>query len=76
MLGPGSARRKSDGSGGGLSRSGSIQGGRASGEIIREEDEEIEEVDGFSPVVGPGEYEEIVVEGNGPAVHAEGADVH
>lgn len=33
--------------------------GRRSGEIIEEEDEdEIEEVDTFSPVVGPGEMEE------------------
>ena len=31
--------------------------GRASGEIIEEEDEEeVEEVDHFTPVTGPGEY--------------------
>ncbi|CCU76789.1 putative serine-threonine protein kinase [Blumeria hordei DH14] len=37
------------------------QGGRGSGEIIQEEDEDdIEEVDAFSPTAGPGEIEEPV----------------
>lgn len=31
--------------------------GKKSGEIIEEEDEDIEEVDAFSPVMGPGEVE-------------------
>jgi hypothetical protein len=35
--------------------------GRRSGEIIEEEDEdEIEEVDAFSPITGPGEVEEQI----------------
>jgi len=35
--------------------------GRRSGEIIEEEDEdEIEEVDVFSPITGPGEIEEMI----------------
>lgn len=45
------------------SRSTSLAG-RRSGEIIQEEDEdEIEEVDGFSPITGPGESEEIIFPG-------------
>ena len=45
-----------------LSRSGSAAG-RRSGEIIEEEDEDdIEEVDTFSPIVGPGEVEESIEE--------------
>ncbi|KAI9747997.1 MAG: hypothetical protein M1835_001924, partial [Candelina submexicana] len=37
--------------------------GRRSGEIIEEEDEDaIEEVDGFSPLTGPGEVEETIFE--------------
>lgn len=40
--------------------------GRRSGEIIEEEDEDdIEEVDAFSPVVGPGEVEETIEEAPG-----------
>ncbi len=47
---------------GSLSRSTSAAG-RRSGEIIEEEDEdEIEEVDGFSPICGPGEVEETIFE--------------
>jgi hypothetical protein len=47
------------------SRSTSLAG-RRSGEIIQEEDEdEIEEVDAFSPVTGPGESEEIIFPGVG-----------
>ncbi|KAI9724371.1 MAG: hypothetical protein M1812_000439 [Candelaria pacifica] len=47
---------------GSLSRSASAAG-RRSGEIIEEEDEdEIEEVDGFSPIAGPGEIEETIFE--------------
>jgi hypothetical protein len=35
--------------------------GRRSGEIIEEEDEdEIEEVEAFSPITGPGEVEETI----------------
>jgi len=35
--------------------------GRRSGEIIEEEDEDdIEEVDAFSPITGPGEIEETI----------------
>lgn len=35
--------------------------GRRSGEIIEEEDEdEVEEVEAFSPITGPGEVEEMV----------------
>lgn len=42
------------------SRSTSVAGKR-SGEIIEEEDEdEIEEVDAFSPITGPGEVEETI----------------
>jgi len=42
------------------SRSTSLAG-RRSGEIIQEEDEdEVEEVDAFSPITGPGETEEII----------------
>ena len=42
------------------SRSTSVAG-RRSGEIIEEEDEdEIEEVDAFSPITGPGEIEETI----------------
>ncbi|KAI9779894.1 MAG: hypothetical protein M1816_003319 [Peltula sp. TS41687] len=45
-----------------MSRSGSAAG-RRSGEIIEEEDEDdIEEVDTFSPIVGPGEVEESIEE--------------
>jgi hypothetical protein len=44
------------------SRSTSLAG-RRSGEIIQEEDEdEIEEVDAFSPITGPGEIEETIFE--------------
>jgi hypothetical protein len=51
--GGGSSRRDSS-----LPRSSSAAG-RRSGEIIEEEDEdEIEEVDAFSPIVEPGEMEE------------------
>lgn len=58
--GPGGGARR-DSSVGGASRSGSVAG-RQSGEIIEEEDEdEIEEVDVFSPV--PAEAEEIIWEG-------------
>ena len=41
--------------------------GRRSGEIIEEEDEEedIEEVEAFSPIVGPGEVEETIEEPRG-----------
>jgi hypothetical protein len=53
------------------SRSTSLAG-RRSGEIIQEEDEdEIEEVDAFSPILGPGESETIfpppteLINGNG-----------
>lgn len=46
-------RRRSDGEG--VSRNSSIHR-RTSGEVIEEEDEDIEEVDAFSPVDGPGEY--------------------
>ena len=75
MLGPGSARRRSDGAGGSVSRSGSVQG-RASGEIIEEEDEEeVEEVDHFTPVTGPGEYvvDDALIGEEGVAVEV-GAD--
>lgn len=42
------------------SRSASVAG-RRSGEIIEEEDEdEIEEVEAFSPITGPGEVEETI----------------
>jgi hypothetical protein len=42
------------------SRSASVAG-RRSGEIIEEEDEdEVEEVDAFSPIIGPGEVEETI----------------
>jgi hypothetical protein len=42
------------------SRSASVAG-RRSGEIIEEEDEdEVEEVDAFSPITGPGEIEETI----------------
>ena len=60
MLGPGaSSRRRSSGSAGsggaGGSRSNSVQG-RASGEVIEEEEEDdIEEVEAFSPVEGTAE---------------------
>jgi len=40
------------------SRSTSVAG-RRSGEIIEEEDEDVEEVDAFSPLTGPGEVEEV-----------------
>lgn len=68
VTGTGGSGRSSSGAGGGVrrdssvgaSRSGSVAG-RQSGEIIQEEDEdEIEEVDVFSPV--PAEAEEIVWE--------------
>ena len=50
------------------SRSASVAG-RRSGEIIEEEDEdEIEEVDAFSPITGPGEIEETIF----PAVESPG----
>ncbi len=53
--------------GGSHSRSTSVVGKR-SGEIIEEEDEdEIEEVDAFSPITGPGEIEEVF-----PAVETPG----
>ncbi|KAI9821587.1 MAG: hypothetical protein M1832_003261 [Thelocarpon impressellum] len=59
--GAGSSRRDSS-----LTRNVSAAG-RRSGEIIEEEDEEgIEEVDAFSPIVGPGEIEETFEE---PARH-------
>jgi serine/threonine protein kinase len=53
------------GGGGSHSRAGShsrsaSQGGRRSGEIIEEEDEDVEEVDAFSPITGPGEIEETI----------------
>ncbi|KAI9757111.1 MAG: glyceraldehyde-3-phosphate dehydrogenase 1 [Chaenotheca gracillima] len=55
----GSSRR--DSGPGRRSISASRQPPRRSGEIIEEEDEEeIEEVDAFSPVVGPGEVEETI----------------
>ena len=42
------------------SRSASVAG-RRSGEIIEEEDEdEVEEVEVFSPITGPGEVEETI----------------
>ena len=74
MLGPGSARRRSDGGGGSVSRSGSVQG-RASGEIIQEEEEEVEEVDHFTPVTGLGEYvvDDVLIGEEGVAVEV-GAD--
>lgn len=61
LSGPGpSGGARRDSSVGGASRSGSVAG-RQSGEIIEEEDEdEIEEVDVFSPV--PAEAEEIIWE--------------
>jgi hypothetical protein len=50
-----SARRDSS-----VGRSASAAG-RRSGEIIEEEDEDdVEEVDRFSPVTGPGEIEEVL----------------
>jgi serine/threonine protein kinase len=56
-------------SGGSHSRAGShsrsaSQAGRRSGEIIEEEDEDIEEVDAFSPITGPGEIETIFAAGD------------
>jgi hypothetical protein len=58
-------------SGGSHSRAGShsrsaSQAGRRSGEIIEEEDEDIEEVDAFSPITGPGETETIFAAGDTP----------
>ncbi|KAI9791922.1 MAG: hypothetical protein M1833_001304 [Piccolia ochrophora] len=59
-VGVGSPRRDSS-----VTRSSSAAG-RRSGEIIEEEDEdEIEEVDVFSPVVGPGETEEPIEDPRG-----------
>lgn len=50
------------------SRSASVVGKR-SGEIIEEEDEdEIEEVDAFSPITGPGEIEEVFPAGETPGI--------
>ncbi|KAI9826530.1 MAG: hypothetical protein M1826_006631 [Phylliscum demangeonii] len=57
--GPGPHHRRRESS---TSRSASAAG-RRSGEIIQEEDEDdVEEVEAFSPVVGPGEVEEGVVD--------------
>ena len=48
------------------SRSASVVGKR-SGEIIEEEDEdEVEEVEAFSPLTGPGEVEEVFPAGETP----------
>lgn len=68
-----------DVSGGSSSGSGAVAGrtgshsrstslaGRRSGEAIQEEDEnEIEEVDAFSPLSGPGEVEHIFAAGETP----------
>jgi len=63
MLNTGSPSAPGSGSSaraGSHSRSASVAG-RRSGEIIEEEDEdEIEEVDAFSPITGPGEIEETI----------------
>jgi len=59
MLGPVPTGRRRSG-GDGVSRNSSVHR-RTSGEVIEEEDEDIEEVEHFSPVDGPGEF---VVEEN------------
>ncbi|KAL9060281.1 MAG: hypothetical protein Q9162_000685 [Coniocarpon cinnabarinum] len=57
MLGPGSNSRKRSTT---SSAEGSVSGhGRRSGEIIEEEDEDVEEVETFSPVEGPASIEEF-----------------
>lgn len=66
------------GGGGSHSRAGShsrsaSQAGRRSGEIIEEEDEEdIEEVDAFSPIIGAGEIEEHIFAAGETPVEKEG----
>ncbi len=67
VSGGSSARRDSSV---GASRSVSAAG-RRSGEIIEEEDEEVEEVDAFSPV--PAEAEETIWEGKWPSAGEKGA---
>lgn len=54
MLGPVPAGRRRS-AGDGVSRNSSVHR-RTSGEIIEEEDEDVEEVEQFSPVDGPGEF--------------------